>query len=241
MSSFREWLAGEPTPRKTPPTVICCPFEISLAKVSIHTEARRKTKRERSSLVGYETRDLREVVKLRHRSGLTAEVAYFTEVTNHTIGVGSLRYRKSGDDRAIVSINGQVVGECSFGKAVGDLATISYGKPHARRDGEQVPIGSVTIGPNSLTVVSRCKDIGNRGAVAAFFAGEDFEVWHEYRKGKRVVAQRTLKPQATVEFSNDLSPAEQLCIVADMNHRLIQERLAEAQSNTIYLPVPAPN
>jgi hypothetical protein len=66
---------------------------------------------------GYESRNVGSVVKLRHQSGQTAEVTYFTEVTNDTIGVGRLQYRKSGDARAIVSIDGQVVGECSFRQA----------------------------------------------------------------------------------------------------------------------------
>jgi hypothetical protein len=112
-----------------------------------------------------------------------------------------------------------------------ELATLSYGAPHASKDGEEVVVGQVNAGAMRLTIVSRCEDIGDRGAVAAFFVGEDLEIWHEYRLGDRVVAQRTLNPQATVEFSTDLNPTEQLCIVADMNYRLAEERRAEAAAN----------
>ncbi|MEP3479967.1 MAG: hypothetical protein ABJZ55_12020 [Fuerstiella sp.] len=176
---------------------------------------------------------------LRHQSGKIAEVTYFTEVTNDTIGVGKLKYRKSGDARAIVSIDDSVVGECSFRKAVIELATLSSVKPHARTDGEEVVVGQVVADSMKLTVVSRCEKISDRGAVAVFFTGEDLKFWHEYRFGDKVVAQRILKPQGIAEFSGGLSPTQQLCIVADMHFRLAGER--QAAANTIYLPVAAPN
>lgn len=189
---------------------------------------------------GYESRNERGFVDLKHQSGLVAQVTYFTEVTDNAIGFGKLKYRKSGNSRAIVSIGGEMYGECDFSKPVGDLSTFSYGVPNAVKHGDEVDIGSVAAGPIKMRVVSRREDLNDRGVAAKTILGEYFKDWHEYKIGDQVVAQRILRPDPFVEFSLNLSPEAQLCIVADMNYRLVKERLAEQGTgkNTVYLVVP---
>lgn len=195
--------------------------------------------KERIQKAGYDLRGSPGIVKLKHKSGLTASVSYFTELTDDTTGVGALSYRKSGDAKALISIENQYVGDCTIRKPLMEIATISAGRPEALDDGEKVSIGSVKVGSKQFEVVSNCRHIGDQGSVSVFFSGRNRLICHEYQHDGHVLARRTRSPEEEfVEFSGDLSPTEQLCIAADMNFRLNEERAAKAAANVIYMPVP---
>jgi hypothetical protein len=95
----------------------------------------------------------------------------------------------------------------------------------------------VKVGPRQFSVVSKCRHIGEQGAVSVFFNGRNRSIWNDYEIDGRVVAKRTCPPEGDVEFSPDLSHEEQLCIAADMYFRLREDRVAERARNTVIIPV----
>ena len=186
---------------------------------------------------GYEVRGAVDEWTLRHLSGTTASVLYFTELKGDGIGAGAMKIKNSGHSKAIIRIDGGNVGECTILEPVVGLQSVSYARPVALEDGEQVPIGSVKVGPRQFSVISKCRHNGEQGAVSVFFSGRDRTIWNDYEIDGRVVAKRTCPPEEAIEFSPDLSPEEQLCIAADMYFRLSEDRVAERQRNTVYIPV----
>ena len=83
----------------------------------------------------------------------------------------------------------------------------------ALENGEQVPIGSVKVGPrqffpSQFSVVSKCRPIGEQRAVSVFFNGRNRSIWNDDELDGRVVAKRTYPPEEAVEFSPDLSNEE---------------------------------
>ena len=186
---------------------------------------------------GYELRGSVDEKTFRHLSGTTASVLYFTELKDDGIGAGAVKIRNSGDTRAIVRIDGGTVGECTILEPVVGLSNVSYARPVALADGEQVPIGHVKVGQRQFNVVSKCRHLGEQGAVSVFFNGRNRTIWNDYEIDGQVVAKRTCPPEEAVEFSSELSPEEQLSIAADMYFRLTEDRVAERASNTVYIPV----
>jgi len=186
---------------------------------------------------GYEVRGAVNELKLRHLDGTTASALYFTELKDDGIGAGAVKIRNSGHSRAIIRIDGGNVGECTILEPVVGLQTISYARPVALDDGEQVPIGSVRVGPRQFDVISKCRHNGEQGAVSVFFSGRNRTIWNDYEIDGRVVAKRSCPPDEAIEFSPELSAVEQICIAADMHFRLWEDRVSERQRNTVYIPV----
>ena len=188
-------------------------------------------------LAGYEMRGSVDERTFRHISGTTASVLYFTELKDDGIGAGAVKIKNSGHSKAIVRIDEATVGECTILEPVVGLSNVSYARPVALADGEQVPIGNVKVGPRQFSVVSKCRHIGEQGAVSVFFNGRDRTIWNDYEIDGQVVAKRTCPPEEAVEFSPQLSPEEQLSIAADMYFRQTEDRVAERASNTVFIPV----
>ena len=186
---------------------------------------------------GYEVRGAVNELKLRHLNGTMASALYFTELKDDGIGAGAVKIRNSGHSKAIIRIDGANVGECTILEPVVGLQTISYARPVALDDGEQVPIGSVRVGPRQFSVSSKCRHNGEQGAVSVFFTGRNRTIWNDYEIDGRVVAKRSCPPDEAVEFSPELSAVEQICIAADMHFRLWEDRVSERQRNTVYIPV----
>ena len=186
---------------------------------------------------GYELRGSVEERTLRHLSGTTASVLYFTELKDHGIGVGAVKIKNSGHSKALVKIDGESVGECTILEPVVGFSDVSYARPVALANGEQVSIGIVKVGPRQFSVVSKCRHIGEQGAVSVFFNGRNRSIWNDYELEGHVVAKRTCPPEEAVEFSPNLSNEEQLCIAADMYFRLREDRVAERAQNTVFIPV----
>ena len=83
----------------------------------------------------------------------------------------------------------------------------------ALADGEQVPIGSVKVGPRlfvpgQFSVVSKYRHIGEQGIVSVVVNGRNRSIWNDDELDGRVVAKRTYPPEEAVEFSPDLSNEE---------------------------------
>ena len=186
---------------------------------------------------GFAQRGSIDELTLRHLSGTTASVFYFTELKDDGIGAGAVKIKNPGHSKALVTIHGKTVGECTILEPVVGLSDITYARPVALADGEQVSIGSVTVGPRQFSVVSKCQHIGEQGAVSVFFTGRNRSIWNDYELDGRVVAKRLRPPEEAVEFSPDLSNEEQLCIAADMYFRLREDRVAERARNTVIIPV----
>lgn len=186
---------------------------------------------------GFQFRGAVNELTLRHDSGTTASVFYFTELKEDGIGAGPVKIKNSGHTKALVRIDGNTVGDCTILEPVVGLSDITYARPVALADGEQVPIGSVMVGPRQFSVVSKCRHRGEQGAVSVFFNGRDRTIWNDYEIDGRVVAKRTCPPEEAVEFSPELSPEEQLCIAADMFFRLSEDRVVERSKNTVFIPV----
>ena len=186
---------------------------------------------------GFQQRGAINEKTLRHASGTTAEILYFTELKDDGIGAGAVKIRNSGHSKALVKIDGTVVGECTIFEPVVGLSDITYARPVALADGEHVPIGSVKVGARQFSVISKCRYNGEQGAVSVFFNGRDRTIWNDYEIDGRVVAKRVCPPEDAVEFSPELSPEEQLSIAADMYFRLSEDRVTERQKNTVFVPV----
>ncbi len=186
---------------------------------------------------GFQLRGAVNEKTLRHASGTTAEILYFTELKDDGIGAGAMKIRNSGHSKALVMIDGATAGECTILEPVVGLSDITYARPIALADGEQVPIGSVKVGPRQFSVISKCRHDGEQGAVSVFFNGRNRTIWNDYEIDGRVVAKRSCPPEEAVEFSPELTPAEQLCIAADMYFRLSEDRVTERQKNTVFVPV----
>ena len=186
---------------------------------------------------GYELRGSVEERTFRHLSGTMASVFYFTELKDDGINAGVVKLRNSGHSKALVQIDCETVGECTILEPVVGLSDITYARPVALADGEQVSIGSVKVGPRQFSVVSKCQHIGEQGAVSVFFTGRNRSIWNDYELDGRVVAKRMRPPEEAVEFSPDLSTEEQLCIAADMYFRLREDRVSERARNTVIIPV----
>ena len=197
----------------------------------------RHAAKQRVQGAGYEFRGSVDERTFRHLSGTMASVFYFTELKDDGINAGVVKLRNSGHSKALVQIDCETVGECTILEPVVGLSDITYARPIALADGEQVPIGSVKVGPRDFNVISKCRHNGEQGAVSVFFSGRNRTIWNDYEIDGRVVAIRTCPPEGDVEFSPDLSPAEQLCIAADMYFRLSEDRVTERQKNTVFVPV----
>ena len=166
-----------------------------------------------------------------------ARVYSFTKLKEDGIGAGAVKIRNTGHSKALVLINDRTVGECTILEPVIGLSDVSYARPGALADGEQVPIGHVKVGQRQFSVVSKCRHIGEQGAVSAFFNGRKRTIWNDYEINGGVVAKRTCPPNEAIEFTSNLSPEEQLCIAADMYFRLREDRVAERAANTVFIPV----
>jgi hypothetical protein len=148
-----------------------------------------------------------------------------------------VKIRNTGHSKALVLINDRTVGECTILEPVVGLSDVSYARPVALADGEQVPIGHVKVGQRQFSVVSKCRHIGEQGAVSVFFTGRNRTIWNDYEIDGQVVTKRTCPPDEAVEFSPELSPEEHLSIAADMYFRLNEDRVAERAKNTVFVPV----
>jgi hypothetical protein len=197
----------------------------------------RHTAKRHVQRAGYELRGSVDERTFKQSSGTIASVFYFTELKDDSFDIGAVKLRNSGHSKAIVQIGGETVGECTILEPVVGLSDVTYARPIALADGEQVPIGSVKVGPRHFNVISKCRHIGEQGSVSVFFNGRNRTIWNDYEIDGQVVAKRTCPPEEAVEFSPELNPEEQLSIAADMYFRLSEDRVAKRQKNTVFVPV----
>ncbi len=93
------------------------------------------------------------------------------------------------------------------------------------------------VGQRQFSVVSKCRHVGEQGAVSVFFTGRNRTIWNDYESDGQVVVKRTCPPEEAVEFSPELSHEENLSIAADIYFRLNEDRVAERAKNTVFVPV----